>query len=33
MDFDAFSSIKIDLALIDQIRKWFCGEVKKLKKG
>lgn len=29
MDFDAFSSIKIDLASPDQIRKWSCGEVKK----
>ncbi len=29
MDFAAFSSIKIDLASPDQIRKWSCGEVKK----
>ena len=29
MEFDAFSSIKIDLASADQIRKWSCGEVKK----
>ena len=29
MDFGAFSSMKIDLASPDQIRKWSCGEVKK----
>ncbi len=29
MEFGDFSSIKIDLASPDQIRKWSCGEVKK----
>ena len=29
MEFDDFSSIKIDLASPDDIRKWSCGEVKK----
>ena len=29
MDFDSFSSIKIDLSSPNQIRKWSCGEVKK----